>query len=75
MYLLIIVIYLLSGPPEVRTSIVEGPTAYDSCADALPLEIRLYKQGKFADGPPVAKIKNVKGHCEGLLDEVRVVKK
>lgn len=75
MYLLLVVIYMLTGPPVVKTSIVSGPTALDECDDALPLEIRLYKEGKFKDGPPVREIKDVKGRCEGLPDEIKITEK
>lgn len=74
MYILLIVIYLVTGPPMVRTSIVEGPTALKSCTEALPLSVHLHLEGKFFDDPPVKLIKDVKGSCVTFPDEIKVVR-
>lgn len=71
MYLLLIFIFLKTGAVEARTSIVYN--MYEEtrgvCQDSLPLEIKLYKQGKFEDGPKPELIRKVTGRCEPVDNE------
>lgn len=64
MYILLVVIYLLSGQVEIHHSIVKGPQAAYECGKALPLTVNLYQLGKFHDGPDPKDIKKITARCE-----------
>ena len=72
MYILTIILFLLHSPPEVHTSLVEGPDAGKMCQQALPLTAKLYKQGKFFDGPDPKKIKKIRGMCQVVDDDTEI---
>lgn len=63
MYILLVVITLIHGPPVLRTSMVQGNLAPQECFTNLPLMMNLYEKGSFEDGPPTDNIKKVTGTC------------
>jgi len=75
MFLLLIFLYLKSGQVDVRTSIVYGVNddAYKTCQEALPLTETLYEKGKFHDGPMPILIKKVRGRCEAVEEDNKIV--
>lgn len=70
MFLLLIFLVYTSGRVEARTSIVEGFNAEQVCLEALPLTIKLYREGKFHDGPKKSDLQAVKGRCEEVQNEL-----
>ena len=72
MYILLIVLILFSGQKQVKTSLVEGPDAHSNCLQSLPLVAKLYKQGKFQDGPDPKQIRRIRGMCQKVDEDTKV---
>jgi len=60
MFIVLVVVHLLTGQLVPRTSVVSDLKA---CEESLPLFIKLYRQGKFEDGPDPELIRDVTGVC------------
>lgn len=76
MYLLLIFLWFKSGMVEARTSLV-----YDiysdtrmTCEEALPLTEKLYREGKFYDGPKKELLRKVTGRCEPVSEKEKLVR-
>lgn len=76
MVLLLIFLFLKTGAVEARTSIVYGVSddPMNICESALPLTEKLYRSGKFDDGPKPELLKKVTGRCEPVDDKQKLVR-
>lgn len=60
MFIVLVFIHMMSGQIVPRTSVVIDRAA---CEESIPLFVKLYKDGKFEDGPPPEKIKSIDAIC------------
>ncbi len=65
MFVVLVFIHLMTGQVVPRTSVTLDQK---SCEESLPLFEKLYRAGKFEDGPAPELIKIVTGECRKVIN-------